>query len=251
MTHRAPLVLSLLVFACQNPAGPPAAKSGPEVKATEPPAKSDPHAAAPHGADPHAGDPHAGGPHGAAGQAVETKRPAREAVNPHPVTPSGQTREEVVPGLNYKVPEEWTRKPGSSAMRLAEFVLPGPGGDAELAVYRFAGGGGDAKSNVHRWRTQFAKSDGSPLGDDDGEVQEVSKPPLKVTLVDLSGSYIAQVTPGASERYSDPNYRMLAAIVEGAGDPYFFKAVGPETTLAVWKPTFATFADAITVVPAK
>ncbi|WP_434421148.1 hypothetical protein [Nannocystis pusilla] len=251
MTHRAPLFLSLLVFACQNPAGPPAAKTGPEVKATEPPAKSDPHAAAPHGANPHAGDPHAGGPHGAAGPAVETKRPAREAVNPHPVTPSGQTREEVVPGLNYKVPEEWTRKPGSSAMRLAEFVLPGPGGDAELAVYRFAGGGGDAKSNVHRWRTQFAKSDGSPLGDEDGEVQEVSKPPLKVTLVDLSGTYIAQVTPGASERYSDPNYRMLAAIVEGAGDPYFFKAVGPETTLAVWKPTFATFADAITVVPAK
>jgi hypothetical protein len=246
MTHRASFVLAVLVLACQNPqnAGPPAAKSGQEVKATEPPAKTDSHAA-----NPHAANPHAMGPHSGAAPAEETSRPAREAVNPHPVTPSGKTREEVVPGLNYKVPEEWTKKPGSSAMRLAEFILPGPGGDAELAVYRFAGGGGDAKSNVHRWRTQFTKADGTPLGDSDGEVQEVSKPPLKVTLVDLTGTYVAQVTPGASERYKDPNYRMLAAIVEGAGDPYFFKAVGPETTLAVWKPTFSTFADALTVVP--
>jgi hypothetical protein len=250
MTHRASLVLSLLVFACQNPAGPPAAKTGPEVKATEAPAKSDPHAGNPHAANPHAANPHAAGPHGAE-PAAETSRPAREPVNPHEVTPSGKTREEVVPGLNYKVPEEWTRKPGSSAMRLAEFVLPGPGGDAELAVYRFAGGGGDAKSNVHRWRTQFAKSDGSPLGDSDGEVQEVTRDALKLTLVDLKGTYIAQVTPGASERYADPNYRMLAVIVEGAGDPYFFKAVGPETTLNVWKPTFTSFADAIEVITAK
>lgn len=251
MTHRASLLLAVLAFACQNPqnAGPPAGKTGPEVKATEPPAKTDPHAANPHAANPHAANPHAMGPHGGDAPAAETSRPAREPVNAHAVTPSGKTREEVIPGLNYKVPEEWTRKPGSSAMRLAEFILPGPGGDAELAVYRFAGGGGDAKSNVHRWRTQFTKADGTPLGDNDGEVQEVTRGPLKVTLVDLTGTYVAQVTPGASERYKDPNYRMLAAIVEGAGDPYFFKAVGPDATLAVWQPTFSQFTESFVVAP--
>jgi hypothetical protein len=184
-----------------------------------------------------------------AGQAAEASRPPREPANPHAVTPSGKTREESVPGLKYKVPEEWTKKPGSSAMRLAEFTLPGPGGDAELAVYRFAGGGGDAKSNVHRWQTQFAKADGAPLADSDGEVQETTREPFKLTTVDLTGTYVAQVTPGAAERYNDPNYRMVAVIVEGAGDPYFFKAVGPDATLALWKPTFSQLTESLAVAP--
>ncbi len=61
-------------------------------------------------------------------------------------------------------------------------------------------------------------------------------------MVDLAGTYIAQVTPGATERYNDANYRMLAVIVEGAGDPYFFKAVGPGATMAQWEQGFANFA---------
>jgi hypothetical protein len=244
MTHRAPLALAVLVLACQNPqsAGPPAGDKQPAAKAAEAP-KADPHAANPHAANPHAANPHAD-PH-AGMQVKESSRPAREPVNPQEVTPSGKTRDESVPGLSFKVPEEWAKKPGSSPMRLAEYTLPGPGGEAELAVYRFAGGGGDAKSNVHRWRTQFAKADGTPLGDDDGEVQEVTRGALKLTLVDLQGTYVAQVTPGAPERYSDPNYRMLAAIVEGAGDPFFFKAVGPEATLAAWKPAFVQMTETL------
>ena len=43
--------------------------------------------------------------------------------------------------------------------------------------------------------------------------------------------------------YSDPNYRMLAAIVEGSGDPFFFKAVGPAATLELWKPSFTQVAE--------
>jgi hypothetical protein len=43
---------------------------------------------------------------------------------------------------------------------------------------------------------------------------------------------------------------MLAAIVEGAGDPFFFKAVGPATTMAVWEPTFAKFAETLALAPA-
>lgn len=241
MTHRAPLALAVLVLACQNPQ--PASKSGPEAKAVEAP-KTDSPPADPHAANPHAANPHAANPH-AGMQAKESSRPAREPVNPQEVTPSGKTRDESVPGLNFKVPEEWAKKPGSSPMRLAEYTLPGPGGEAELAVYRFAGGGGDAKSNVHRWRTQFAKADGTPLGDSDGEVQEVTRGSLKVTLVDLQGTYVAQVTPGAPERYTDPNYRMLAAIVEGAGDPFFFKAVGPDATLAAWKPAFVQVTESL------
>ena len=167
---------------------------------------------------------------------------ARAPANAREVVVSGMEREEQVPGLKFRVPGEWARKPGSTPMRLAEFTLPGPGGDAELVVFRFAGGGGDTASNIHRWRTQFTNAEGAPLSDSDGKVQEMVRGPLKLTMVDLAGTYIAQVTPGATERYNDANYRMLAVIVEGAGDPYFFKAVGPGATMALWEQGFANFA---------
>lgn len=165
----------------------------------------------------------------------------RDAANPRDVAISGVMRDESVPGLNFKVPAEWARKPGGSPMRLAEFTLPGPGGDAELAVFRFARGGGDVASNLNRWRSQFTGAEGKPLGEADGKVQEMVRGPLKITLVDLAGTYVAQVTPGGAERYNDPNYRMMSAIVEGSGDPYFFKAVGPAQTMALWEEPFANF----------
>lgn len=176
----------------------------------------------------------------------------REPANPKDVTISGASRDESVPGLNFKVPAEWVKKPGGSPMRLAEFTLPGPGGDAELAVFRFAGGGGDVASNVGRWRSQFTNAEGKPLGEADGKVQEMVRGPLKITQVDLAGTYVAQVTPGGAERYNDPDYRMISVIVEGSGDPYFFKAVGPAKTMALWEEPFANFAVtfAIDGVPA-
>lgn len=224
MVRRASVLSSLvLLAACQAGSQPQAAPSKPAV----PEASKSPSADA--------------GPPKAAAPPVKTREPA----NPREVTISGVIRDESVPGLKFSVPGEWARKPGGSPMRLAEFTLPGPGGDAELAVYRFAGGGGDAKSNVFRWRTQFARADGSPLVESDGKVQESTQKALKLTLVDLAGTYIAQVTPGSAERYSDPNYRMLALIVEGAGDPFFFKGVGPAATMALWEPAFAKMGETL------
>lgn len=178
---------------------------------------------------------------------VQAGGQARAPVNPREVTVSGTMRDESLPGIKFTVPAEWAKKPGSTPMRLAEFTLPGPGGDAELVVFRFAGGGGDAASNIHRWRTQFTTAEGTPLSDADGKVQEMVRGPLKLTMVDLAGTYVAQVTPGASERYNDANYRMLAVIVEGAGDPYFFKAVGSAATMALWEQSFANFAASFAI----
>lgn len=171
----------------------------------------------------------------------------REPINAHDVEISGAMRDETLPGLKFQVPAEWAKKPGTTPMRLAEYTLPGPGGDAEMAVFRFAGGGGDAASNIARWRSQFTRTDGTPLGEADAKVQEMVRGPLKITLVDLAGTYVAQVTPGAAERYNDPDYRMLAAIVEGAGDPYFFKAVGSAKTMALWEQPFANFSATFAV----
>src|SRR5690606_4299290 len=136
----------------------------------------------------------------------------RAPVNPQPVTPSGQVRSETLEGLTFSVPTEWTRKPGANEMRLAEFTLPGPGGEVQLIVSRFAGGGGDAASNVNRWKTQFITADGAPQTE--ATVQTALRPPLTVTRVDISGTNVAAVMPGSPERYNEPNSRMLGVIVE-------------------------------------
>jgi hypothetical protein len=197
-----------------------------------------PHAPAapvnPH-ADPHAtpADPHAA-------PAAPT---VRAPVNPQPVTPAGTVRGETLEGLAFSVPTEWTRRPPANEMRLAEFTVPGPGGEVTLIVSRFKGGGGDAASNVNRWKTQFVTADGAPQTE--AKVQTALRPPLTITRVDISGTNIAPVMPGAPKAYNEPNSRMLGVIVEGAGDPYFFKAVGAADTLAVWEPAFTAFADSI------
>lgn len=228
---KAVLAVVVLVAACQS-------QSSVEQKKTDGApvvdAKASPHGDAK--TSPHGPMPTTAGPHG---ESAAIKK--REPVNPREVTVSGAMRDEAVPGLNFKVPAEWVKKPGGSPMRLAEFTLPGPGGDAEMAVFRFAGGGGDVASNIARWRSQFAGADGKPLGEADGKVQEIVRGPLKITVVDVAGTYVAQVTPGGAERYDDPDYRMMSAIVEGSGDPYFFKAVGPAKTMALWEQPFADF----------
>lgn len=167
----------------------------------------------------------------------------RAPVNPTEVTPGGKVRPETVEGLKMSVPTEWTRKPGANPMRLAEFVLPGPGGEVTLVVSRFAGGGGDAAANVARWKTQMTRPDGSPV--DDAHEKTSERAPLKVTTVDIQGTNVAAVTPGAPERYNEPDSRLLGVIVEGAGDPYFFKAVGPAKTVDIWEPAVRALADSL------
>jgi hypothetical protein len=217
------------------PAKPADAPAAPAKPADAPAAPANPHAPAapvnPH-ADPHAApaDPHAA-------------PTVRAPVNPQPVTPAGTVRGETVEGLGFSVPTEWTRRPASNEMRLAEFTLPGPGGEVTLIVSRFKGGGGDAASNVNRWKTQFVTADGAPQTD--AKVQTALRPPLTITRVDIAGTNVAPVMPGAPKAYNEPNSRLLGVIVEGAGDPYFFKAVGAADTLVVWEPAFTAFADSI------
>lgn len=231
---RVALSAVVLVVACQSPSSTEqgATKASKEGAVVD--SKASPHGALPVKAAP-----------GHGGEAGPAKK--REPANAREVEVSGGMRDETVPGLTFQVPAEWAKKPGTSPMRLAEYTLPGPGGDAEMAVFRFAGGGGDVASNIARWRSQFSRADGTPLGEADAKVQTVDRGPLKVTLVDLAGTYVAQVTPGGADRYSDPEYRMLAAIVEGAGDPYFFKAVGPAKTMTLWEQPFANFAATFAV----
>jgi hypothetical protein len=181
-----------------------------------------------------AADPHASGPQGSAPHAVAPNPHAQppSATPPGPprdVTPTGETREVVVDGLKMAVPIEWVQTPGASAMRKAEFTLPGPGGDVALVVYRFEGGAGSAEQNLERWRGQIELAP-----DTKAETISLEANGLKLSGVDLRGRYAGQAMPGVPPQPPIDGARMLAVSIEGSGDPYYFKLVGPAKTIDLW-----------------
>jgi len=64
---------------------------------------------------------------------------------------------------------------------------------------------------------------------------------VKVTLVDVSGTYVAEVRPGSTERHNKPGFRVRAAVVETPKGPYYVKMTGPAKTVAAAEPDFAAF----------
>lgn len=198
------------------PPGPPPTAHGSPHDAAAP----DPHATQnPHGA---MGDPHGGAPAAAAGGP------------PRDIQPSGETVTQTIGGLTFDAPKEWEKAQASSPMRLGQFVLPGPGGDAELVLFRFPGGAGGVDANIERWKGQFTPPEGKTI-QDVSKTENLTVGDLKITVLDVTGraqGSMGQAAPQGTE------HRMLAAIVEGKGDPVFLKAMGPQKTLDLWATPF-------------
>ena len=135
--------------------------------------------------------------------------------------------------LQFTAPPAWKSRPAASSMRVVEFVVPRVAGDAEdgeVIVYFFGGSGGSVDANIERWVGQFRTASGAPLKMPTRAASAVGN--LKITEVDVSGTYVAEVKPGSAERFNKPNFRMRAAVVETPKGPYFVKFTGPAQTVA-------------------
>jgi hypothetical protein len=147
-------------------------------------------------------------------------------------------------GLRFAVPAEWTRVPAPSDVRAAQYRIPRAGNDTkdgEIVLYFFGPNrGGGVEENLTRWYGQFTQPDGRPSKDIAVKTTRKVRG-LDVTVVDLSGTY-AGMGPGAAPA---PNHRMLGAIVEGKGGPWFWKAVGPSATIEAAKPAFDQLIDSL------
>ena len=129
--------------------------------------------------------------------------------------------------LTFSKPVGWTDRAAASSMRVAEFVVPKAAGDSEdgeLIVYYFGGTGGTVEANLQRWATQF-QSASEPVR----TTAKVNG--LALTSLDVSGTYVAEVRPGATERHNKPGFRMRATVVETPKGPYFVKLTGPAATI--------------------
>jgi len=64
---------------------------------------------------------------------------------------------------------------------------------------------------------------------------------LKVTTVDVSGTYSAEMTPGTGSISNNANYRIRGAVIETPKGSYFVKLVGPAKTVAQWDEGFNSY----------
>ncbi len=133
--------------------------------------------------------------------------------------------------LSFKAPAAWKKEKPSLSMRKVQMKIEPVKGDedaAELTVFAFPNGAGSVESNIARWEKQFIDADkNTPKA----KVEKKKGINCDVTRVEITGRYVAAVTPGSPSRYDKPNYRLLGAIVETPDTGYFLKLTGPEKTL--------------------
>jgi hypothetical protein len=145
--------------------------------------------------------------------------------------------------LKFRVPPGWVEEERTSSMRVAQYKLARAAGDTEdaiLVLYYFGQSqGGSTAANVERWISQMKQADASAAKDPKQEGFETNG--LKVTTVDVSGTYVAETSPGSGTFYNKPSYRLRAAVIETPHGSYYVKLVGPEKTVTHWNDSFVSY----------
>lgn len=133
-------------------------------------------------------------------------------------------------GLVFTLPADWQSVPPASAMRLVQASMPG-GGD--LTVFHLGvGGGGGVDANIERWIGQFEVAVGTtPVR------ERFESGGLVVHTVEVAGTMLPSGM-GTGPAVPMPGSRLLGAVVEGPGGPWFFKATGPDAALTAGREAF-------------
>jgi hypothetical protein len=137
-------------------------------------------------------------------------------------------------GIAYELPPQWVAEPPASKMRVAQGTFEGKAGKATYTLYFFgAGAGGSVEDNVTRWIDQIEAPIAPP------QRGALSSNGLTITWVEVAGNLKASTMPVRVEAL--PGARLLAAMVEGPGGPWYVKVVGPDATVAAQRGAFFTF----------
>lgn len=143
--------------------------------------------------------------------------------------------------LHFKAHADWVTENPSSNMRLAQYKLPKAEGDTEdasLVLYFFGSNqGGSVQANLERWISQIEQPDGSS-SKDKAKAEALTIHGLKVSTIDLAGTYVAETAPGSGVRHNNPGYRLRAAVIETSKGAHYVKLVGPAKTIDRWDKAF-------------
>lgn len=150
--------------------------------------------------------------------------------------------------LQFKAPDGWVKEQPSSKMRMAQYKLPKAEGDPEdasLVIYYFgAAQGGPVQGNIDRWISQIHQPDGSD-SKAKAKTETSTVNGLKVTIVDVTGTYTADMAPGVPGQSNSPNYRLHSAVIETPKGNYFLKLVGPVKTMERWDQSVSDFIKSV------
>jgi hypothetical protein len=189
------------------------------------------------------------------GSALAADTPAPAAASPHagmhgqaasaePLKPLPKQDKLTVRGWSSPAPAAWTPVQPASAMRAAQFILPGGTGktddDGEMVVYFFpAGDGGSQDANIQRWTAEVTDAAGKPAK----PAVTTSKTGMtKVTLVTLQGAYTrgANMLPDAKRKTGQT---LMVAMVETTMGRITLQAYGPSKTVAAHRDSFIKLAN--------
>jgi hypothetical protein len=135
--------------------------------------------------------------------------------------------------LRFSLPGTWTRLPASGETQAARYRLPAAPGDladTELLLSSVGNAAGfTTDAELERWYGRFTQPDGSPAKGTAAVVRR-RVDGLAVVRLDLGGTYVG--SPTGAVRAGVSGYRMLGAVVEGAGGPWTFEVLGPKATVA-------------------
>src|SRR5262245_35365176 len=138
-------------------------------------------------------------------------------------------------GLKSTAPAAWKETPTTSSMRVKQFSVPGPNGDAELIVFYFGEGqGGGIEENVTRWKRMFQPPAGKTI-DQVSKLETVKLANSKATVLDVSGTYLQKARPMDTEGTPRANHRMLAVVLETPKGADLSRVVGPDKTVGEQK----------------
>ena len=156
------------------------------------------------------------------------------AISDHPASAAASAEGELaVPGARFDQPSGWSFREPSSSMRLAEAEIPGDAGPATLTVFFFgAGGGGGTDANLERWAGQVEADPGTEPVRGAYEVDGFS-----VSTIAVEGTLLPSRRGGGPSE-PVPGSKLVGAVVEGPGGPWFFKMTGPAATVTAAEPAF-------------
>jgi len=149
-------------------------------------------------------------------------------------------------GLSFEVPASWASEAPSSSMRLAQYSVPGPEGQApaECALFHFPGQGGSVQANLDRWYDQFSQPDGGSTAEK-AQVENFEAGGHPVTFVRATGTYMASMGPMAGGGEPLTGYALGAGVIETEQGPWFLKCTGPEATIDAAAPDIRALLDTV------
>jgi hypothetical protein len=156
--------------------------------------------------------------------------------------PRPATQPKQVP-FDWNAPAGWTETEPSSALRFAQFDLPGKWSDGaavQCAFFPAIGGGKDA--NVDRWLGQFTQKDGSS-SKDKAKIAESKRDGLTITRVEVRGAFSDGMQ--RPPRQTDDGM-LLGAIIESEdGANLYIKIAGPREAIEAESANFDTLLTTI------